>query len=179
MSERRLRLTEQRVREIRTIAWNCLRQVDCKAPAVPVEAVARKLGITTISADIPDDDVSGMLVYKDRRPMILVNANHHANRRRFTIAHECGHFLLGHLHEGHVDRHFVINRDANSSEGTSLEEVEANQFAAELLMPVRFLLKDFRAMKLDLESDDGIKLLARKYEVSSSAMGYRIANVFM
>jgi len=78
-----------------------------------------------------------------------------------------------------VDRHFVINRDTSSSEGTTREEVEANQFAAELLMPVRFLLRDIRTSDFDLESDDGVQSLAKKYGVSVSAMSYRVANVFM
>lgn len=179
MAERRLRLGDDRVREISALAWRCIRQVDCSSPAVPVEAIARRLGMTVIAAKGPDDDLSGMLVYKDGRPIIIVNAGHHPNRQRFTVAHECGHFLLKHLHEGHVDRRYVINRDANSSNGTKREEVEANQFAAELLMPVRFLLKDFRAKQVDLESDEDIQELARKYGVSVSAMSYRIANVFM
>jgi len=85
---------------------------------------------------------------------------------------------MGHSGETYLDRSFeVIRRDQNSSSGTDIAEVEANQFAAEILMPVRFLLKDLPS--LDFESDERIAALAKRYGVSQLAMSYRIANVFM
>jgi len=59
-----------------------------------------------------------------------------AGRRRFTIAHEIGHFILHPLEEQdrqHSPRDFAIFHDAG-------EEAEANIFAAELLTP-EFLFK--------------------------------------
>ena len=57
--------------------------------------------------------------------------------------HELGHFLLHEFDDIHVDRQFKVwLRSDASGEGADLEENEANLFAAELLMPERFLVKD-------------------------------------
>jgi Zn-dependent peptidase ImmA (M78 family) len=67
---------------------------------------------------------------------IRVKTGLHPGRKRFTIAHEIGHYVL-HPHEPqdrqHVSKDFAIWHDAS-------EEAEANIFAAELLMP-EFLFK--------------------------------------
>lgn len=73
----------------------------------------------------------------------------------------------------------MIRRDATSSMATDISEVEANQFAAELLMPLKFLLRDLPEVRIDFESDEKIALLAKRYGVSAQAMAYRIANLFM
>jgi Zn-dependent peptidase ImmA (M78 family) len=62
--------------------------------AVPVDVnfLAEQEGIL-IREETLEDNVSGMLVIKDERSVIIVNANHHQNRQRFTIAHELGAFM--------------------------------------------------------------------------------------
>ena len=62
-------------------------------PYVDVENIAKQLNINLILEEL-DDDVSGFLVIKDKEPTIIVNKLHGKNRRRFTIAHEIGHFKL-------------------------------------------------------------------------------------
>ncbi|WP_157929549.1 ImmA/IrrE family metallo-endopeptidase [Phyllobacterium zundukense] len=69
--------------------------------------------------------------------------------------------------------------DATSSLAVDEKEIEANQFAAEILMPKRFLLRELADNPIDLESDEDILRLSAKYAVSSQAMTYRIANIFM
>jgi len=58
---------------------------------------------------------------------------------------------------------------------TDPKEIDANQFAAELLMPKSFLLSDFSGMKGDQE--DIVVRLAKRYKVSRQAMEYRLANL--
>ena len=59
---------------------------------------------------------------------------------------------------------------------TDSEEKEANLFAAELLMPVRFLDRDIRNIgSLDLIDEDVVAALAEKYGVSTQAMTFRLA----
>lgn len=45
------------------------------------------------------DDLCGYIEKDNNRITIYYNPNHHKNRKRFTIAHELAHFLLGHLNE--------------------------------------------------------------------------------
>src|SRR5579859_3247614 len=66
---------------------------DCNNIPADVAQIAREHGIT-VSAQPLDDTVSGVLVINDGRAVIGVNANHHPNRQRFTIAHEFGHYML-------------------------------------------------------------------------------------
>src|SRR5438034_7962595 len=104
------------------------------APPVNVEAIAAAIGIV-IRKTPTEDDVSGFLFKQGGVSVIGVNALHHPNRQRFTIAHEIGHFMLDHFDQVHVDKAIVRLRNEASSTGTFREEVEANRFAAELLMP--------------------------------------------
>lgn len=69
----------------------------------------------------------------------------------------------------------VYKRDKKSSLATDPNEIEANQYAAELLMPQRFLLSDFLKARADRS---GIAIrLANKYQVSPKAMEFRLGNL--
>lgn len=110
--------------------------------------------------------------------VIAVNSAQHENRQRFTIAHELGHFLLHRGTKLHFDEDFRIDyRDATSSDATKREEIEANAFAAALLMPRRILMRDWlRLAPDDKEISDAIRTLAKRYRVSQKAMELRLVN---
>jgi len=125
------------------------------------------------------EDLSGFL-YRDpktKHSVIGVNSNHSETRRNFTIAHELGHLLLHDLEEVHVDRGFKVwLRSETSSQGVNTEEMEANLFAAELLMPARLLSRDVATLgHLDLDEDKLVAKLAASYKVSQQAMTFRLA----
>jgi len=143
-----------------------------------VEALARDNGAEIVRERL-GEDVSGLLIREEGRVIIGVNESHPASRQRFTIAHEIGHLLL------HAGRPLVVDpvrinlRDSRSSLATDLEEIEANSFAAELLMPRALILRTFREMA-DAESRslEQIKRdLAFGFGVSEQAMEYRLANL--
>jgi Zn-dependent peptidase ImmA (M78 family) len=145
---------------------------------VPVERIAKGLG--TVVQRIPADDSLSGFIYHERSSnttIIGVNANHAPTRQHFTLGHELGHFMLHNMEEVHVDRGFSVRlRNAASSEGTNVEEKEANLFAAELLMPSRFLEKDIQAIdSIDLDDESTIAKLAARYGVSTQAMTFRLA----
>ena len=77
----------------------------------------------------------------------------------------------------HVDRGFVFRlRSDVSSQGTEWEEIEANRFAAELLMPEQFLREDLGGIdSMDMLDDDRIATLAKHYDVSKQALLIRLA----
>jgi len=69
-------------------------------------------------------------------------------------------------------------RDAESAKGEDNDEREANLFAAELLMPAKFLTEDVKSIDLDLLSDSTVlDSLATKYKVSGQALTFRLANL--
>ena len=151
-------------------------------PPIDVRKVARNLGLDVVEAP-NEDELSGFLLTDadTGQQIIGVNALHHPNRRRFTIAHEIGHFIL-HRDGLHVDRNqnFRVDwRSPNSRTGADKKEVQANQFAAELLMPTRFVREALQASGglADARDDEFAKSLAKEFQVSVSAMSFRLANL--
>jgi len=136
-------------------------------PIDPI-ALASKLGIS-VSLGHLDDGVGGLITKGagDERPSIILNSADAPNRRRFTCAHELGHFYLNSDDQayGYIDR-----RDDLSSRGEDSNERWANQFAAELLMPAVVVQKWF---------GEGWTLskLAKEFGVSDIAMTYRLKNL--
>jgi Zn-dependent peptidase ImmA (M78 family) len=111
----------------------------------------------------------------DRTSVIGVNSVDAPNRRRFTIAHEIGHLVLHKDDTFHVDEKSPIGlRTDASSMATHEREIEANQFAAELLMPRHFLDRDLEALPNEIEAEEAITRLAHHYEVSIQAMTVRL-----
>jgi Zn-dependent peptidase ImmA (M78 family) len=154
-----------------------LRKHNVTVPAVPVHKIAKLEGIQVV--DIPAaDDISGALVRNGGRVVIAVNPRHHIHRRRFTVAHELGHFFRHSNIETHVDQDFRIDfRDARSSGAVDWMEITANEYAACLLMPTEFLLRDVTRREYVTESL--VVLLAMRYEVSTLAMRIRLTNLGM
>lgn len=150
-----------------------------RAP-IPVERIARRVGATVRYYPL-DDELSGMLFINERQPIIGVNALHHPHRQRFTIAHEIGHLML-HREEiaerVHVDKKFpVMLRDTRSTQGTDWLEIQANQFAAALLMPESLLRETVDQEEYDIDDQRPIDELAKKLRVSRQALEYRIRHL--
>jgi Zn-dependent peptidase ImmA (M78 family) len=53
-------------------------------------------------------------------------------------------------------------------------EIEANTFAAELLMPTDLLVAALGGRSVDLEDDEAIASLAKRFRVSEAAMRFRL-----
>jgi len=149
-------------------------------PPIPVEDIAAKLGAILMRDDFSDDDVSGLLIREGDEQVIGVNKRHSRARQRFTIAHEIGHLLL---HAGKpviLDRARVNFRDAVSSMATDYDEIQANAFAAELLMPRDMVMAESRRLASEHAAEDEdalLQILADRFEVSAEAMNFRLINL--
>ena len=155
-------------------------------PAVNVHELATKLGIEIKAQPPADTGVSEALLRDGKRVIIGVNPGHSVARQRFTIAHELGHFAL-HDHSLRVDHGFSetfgqprLRARAFRNEASSLavdpNEIEANRFAAALLMPIDFLERSLKKRAQPLRESD-IHELAEQYEVSTQAMTFRLMNL--
>jgi Zn-dependent peptidase ImmA (M78 family) len=162
--------------KIRRQAQSLLRENRIHEPPVRLESIAKRLGIT-IKFEPFEEDISGVL-YRDQNATIIgVNSFQHPNRQRFTIAHEIGHFVL-HEIDVHVDKGYrMVLRDGTSSQAIDALEIDANRFAAELLMPENMVRKDVRELLHDIEDEAGLQTLAHRYKVSSQAMAFRVSNL--
>lgn len=166
-------------------AHDLLHATNQDQPAIDVKKIAEYLKITVQESPAPTDDISGFLMIEKEVPVIGLNSNNSELRRRFTLGHEIGHFVLQHhLGKGtpHIDKQISIQfRDSVSSAGVKAEEMEANLFAAELLMPSDMLarsLKNFDSINLADEDNGGvISALAGEYEVSVPAMTVRLSSL--
>lgn len=149
----------------------------CSVTTAPiaVEEIAAKLNAVIRHEPFPGE-LSGMV---HRRPdgtaVIGVNSLHPQTRKRFTIAHEIAHLVLHEGEEFHIDDKYLIGlRNDLSSTASDDNEIEANQFAAELLMPKKILFVDLANMTDELEPEEAIRQIAAKYMVSVQAMTIRL-----
>ena len=70
-----------------------------------------------------------------------------------------------------------MKRDASSATGNEKLEVEANQFAAALLMPTDILNELLEASPIDIEDENSIEEWSKEFNVSKAALQYRIRNL--
>lgn len=149
---------------------------DVSDPPVPVKRLVRLVG-AELAYQPYDGDVSGMLLRRDGRTIIGINSTHARTRQRFSIAHEIGHVLLHEKESFHIDKiHPLRFRDKRSSTGKDVPEIEANQFAAELLMPEEFIARDL-AQYANVDLELAIAKMAENYEVSEQAMTIRLTSL--
>lgn len=165
-----------------TQAQKLLDELGITATPVPLEKIAKHLGAQLRFSPL-DEELSGMIFVKGGVPIIAINSLHHPNRQRFTIAHEIAHLCLHRDHitsTVHVDKDFpvsVLRRDAMSAEGTERLEIQANQFAAALLMPRNLLAHLMATVRTDIEKEPPLDEWAKKFKVSKATLEFRIRNL--
>ncbi|MDP9025604.1 MAG: ImmA/IrrE family metallo-endopeptidase [Candidatus Eremiobacteraeota bacterium] len=131
-------------------------------PVHDLRALIAQIAELRLTEKVLVEDIDGAYAY-DRalqRGFILLNAKRHWTRRRFTMAHELGHHVLG--HQERVDKNVLDLYDPT--------EVEANAFAAELLMPATAIRESPRVHGMEEVAE-----LAGHFSVSGSAMIVRLA----
>lgn len=155
-----------------------LKEFGVSAPPVPVERIIKSRKIVLQYAPL-EEDLSGMAYIKDGVGIIGVNALHHPNRQRFSAAHELAHHVLhaDAIREAvHVDKGIrVLYRDDVSALGTEPMEIQANAFAAELLIPGELLAAALEGGGVDIEDEARIDSLAKRFRVSPAAMRFRLS----
>ena len=163
-----------RVGWARNQARKVLNRLEIAEPPVDIAQVAKQLGIKLVDRGF-DSHISSLLLVKGDKSIICVNKMHHAHRRRFSIAHEIGHFVLHKDEAPYFDspKDYEVYFRANTAESPDvLKEIEANQFAAELLMPLAMIRNDLSKTPPPTASE-----LAKKYKVSEQAMTFRLASL--
>ncbi|MHA7842049.1 MAG: ImmA/IrrE family metallo-endopeptidase [Winogradskyella sp.] len=163
-------------RRIESITEGILNELNItSAKKIDIKKICEFYGVDVKSEDL-DVDISGLFVIKEKGNYIRYNANEPEHRKRFTIAHELGHFVL------HKDTPLFISKSNNvmyrnldSSTGEIKREREANSFAASILMPRKFVLDEIS--KIPKKTKDPVSHLADKFRVSEQAMTFRLANL--
>ena len=158
-------MCKPRIGYSRNMARKILIQHSIASPPVLLEPILKHEGLEVRFSVKMGKRGSG--IFYPSRKQLFVNANHHIHRRRFTIAHELGHYFLN--HEGGK---FIDDVGFDGEYGTGILEKgkelkiadkEANEFASELLIPLKFIKEDFK-------DNNDTKILADLYNVSSAAL---------
>lgn len=157
-------------------------------PPVPVEQIVAAQGLKVVYETLQKETSAVLVRQPDGTRVIGVNALHAPTRQRFSLAHELGHAVLHfepeapEFSEAVVDRPLqVLFRDGLASAGTNKVEIDANAFAAELLMPQGLTQQAFRdaLSRHPRDTDRAIRELARDFDVSPQAMTYRLVNLHL
>lgn len=162
------------------IAESLLEEYNITEYPIDIKKLIKKAGLQLIEMKLPAD-VSGVLEVNKSEYTVFVHKDHHIHRQRFTMAHELGHFLIHHPKSTHIDRKSFF-RSPSSTETLNYEEIEANRFAASILMPKKWVIdeiENFASQHGDLiDSDkDLIIYLVDKFNVSYAAMAFRLQNL--
>jgi Zn-dependent peptidase ImmA (M78 family) len=139
-----------------------------------LEAILEEDGIDLRTSRDADPGYTAMLLDSSLGSAIFLQPHMHVGRRRFSIAHELGHFHIpGHRGKGRrcSDRDLSVG-----GAGSREKEWEANTFAAELLMPAVLFSRDCARVQIDF---NGVEHLATEdyYAVSLFAAALRVVQV--
>lgn len=138
--------------------------------SIPVDPVviANRMGIRVSNAVFSDAYLSGMVAKRGDKKSVLVNNNDSLVRKRFTIAHELGHCILHLQNEGEfIDSTKDLFRSEDDSSHDDYREVEANEFAAAILMDADMIRETWSKYR---DAGD----MAQLFRVSEAAMSVRL-----
>jgi Zn-dependent peptidase ImmA (M78 family) len=157
---------------------------------INLDEIARRLGIAVKFCDeLEEKDLIGEIEFSDNGdgPVVRINPyqNSYEPRRRFTLAHEIGHFCL---HASTSKDGFKDNRKTMSRSDSywNKYESEANKFAAQLLMPKELIISEGKRIIEDYKREElkssmptrlFIERLSNLLVVSNKAMEYRLKNL--
>jgi Zn-dependent peptidase ImmA (M78 family) len=143
-------------------------------PVDPVK-LANDLGVKVFNAKFGQQDTAGLLAVREQKPTIYVDRDDHPVRKRFTVAHELGHFVLhllgrdGEFIDTSDNLRTIPDPDASWTPERRMEW-EANVFAAALLM-------DEELVRQKWEEIGELEGLARWFQVSRPAMVFRLESL--
>ena len=157
----------------RDVAWKIL--LDCGVRRLPVDLneICKQLGVRVRRyADVRrlSDaalQADGLTFFSWGKPVILYNQDRAPMRIRFTIAHELGHLVLGHVAPG---QRTTVNREPSSTDNPT--ETAANQFAARLLAPACVL------WGLDIHTSEEISELCHISQQAAEFRAERMAVLY-
>jgi Zn-dependent peptidase ImmA (M78 family) len=136
------------------------------------------------------DDILGEIKKEEGKFKINIQARDHYYRKRFTMGHELAHFikhkeLIGDgVDDGKVGNKLYRTMYRKNDKITPKEEVEANRYSAELLIPnelANFIYENFFK---DIKKEDSmdidinfLEFLSKKFQVSAAVVSFRIKNL--
>jgi hypothetical protein len=141
---------------------------------IPMDLIVSGLGAILIEG--PLENADGLILIGKKISIIKVNSNiHFETRKRFTIAHEIGHLLMHKDIDPHLENLNTLTwfNDTENQLKKGRQEYEANDFAAELLMPESLFISE--ALKHQF-SPNLLKYLANRFKTSITSTAFKYLN---
>jgi Zn-dependent peptidase ImmA (M78 family) len=171
--------TTQSAQRARSSAERLRLRLRLREAPIDVDRAVRALGLRVVYESL-GEDVSGLLIWCPKPAVICVNRELPAAKQRLVIAHEMGHVYLGHEFGPdqyvHVDRRFDRYRDCIAA-GLSEQDLEANQFAGELVIPTKLLRQAVLNLGNVSLTEEHIQDLAAQFDVTVQSMTIRLSRL--
>ena len=139
-------MEKPRIGFARTVARKILKDCGIQKPPVDIRQIVSELGYTYIEVPTFPRNVGALFLEQNGEQYAAVNANHHSQQKRFSVAHEVGHIQMGHTLE-YCDEPPSLDNPPTGKRHSEKErtfEREANIFAGELLVPLEMLKVEFK-----------------------------------
>ena len=149
----------------RNLSWEILINEGVTALPVSMTEICKKLEIDVILTGSLGRSGDGKTLMLNGIPHVLLDETTSSERQRFTLAHEVGHILLG-----HVGKYNLVNREPSPNDNPI--EQEANVLASRLLAPACVL------WALDIHSADEIAELCKISKAAAQFRAERMAVLY-
>jgi Zn-dependent peptidase ImmA (M78 family)/DNA-binding XRE family transcriptional regulator len=129
--------------------------------------VSGRLGLYAFLLDLEEDEVDGAYLALEKGGVAVINGRNEPGRRRFTLAHEIGHYLA-------QDEY-----SADSSIGTSTSDKESliDVFAIHLQLPSAVAESEWSELHGDDRPREVAMILAARFRLSWSAVCAQLRNL--
>jgi transcriptional regulator with XRE-family HTH domain/Zn-dependent peptidase ImmA (M78 family) len=143
-----------------------IKELKIKHTPVDVFKIAEHFGVQFVRAELKDCEA---ILYKNSdNPLILLNSESpHPEREKFTVAILLGHLLI----PWHLKHTFYRSKDKRSLDNENKFEIEARQFAGELMLPGLLVKNDFKKIVPSIEILT--KFACEKYKCSMTALAHK------
>ena len=153
-------------------ARNLLKELNINTYPINLKNIIETLGIEYQEKYFENNEFGGCLINNKDAYCMIINASClYEARKCFTIAHELGHYWIP-THQ--VDSYKCLATDINNFLTKEEQELEANIFAAELLMPKEIFSKDISKLSPCMNS---ILKLSDKYGTSLTSTALRFVKL--
>lgn len=158
-----------RVGFVRDKARKLLKDAGQNAIPIDLQMICEYLGFRYIEVDNFPSSLSALCIEQGGIKYAAVNSSHHPHRKRFSFAHELGHWVLGHTRSYSRPDVSIDNppEPKDISRSSAIEESEANEFAGELLVPLVRL-------KSNLSKAPDLEELSSRFNVSTQVVTIRL-----
>ena len=147
-----------------------------RRPPIDPEQIARRQGLVVEERSLPSGVYGALWKKGNRFGIIVSDACPTAGHRRFSVAHELGHYHV----DGHVDAMFAGATGMVESAGgfhrnrKSQLERDADWFASELLVPTKQLVSRIAGQPASIRA---LESLADEFQTSLTMMAIRYAEL--